>query len=85
MGIRPEHMEITTGNDFALEGVVKISEALGEVTQVYFDKKSKDSPAIAKLIGVHRDVRDTVLRMTTQPEHVHLFSDEQSLLYADPS
>ncbi len=81
VGIRPEHMEVTNGTDYALEGNVEISEALGEVTQVYFDKKSKDSPAIAKLIGIHRDVRNTVLRMTAQAENVHLFANEQSLLY----
>jgi len=81
VGIRPEHMQLTDGDNYALEGRVKISEALGEVTQVYFDKQSKGSPAIAKLIGVHRDVRDTVLRMDAEPQHVHLFANEQSLLY----
>jgi len=81
VGIRPEHLEMTSANDFALEGCVNISEALGEVTQVYLDKDSKGSPAIAKLTGIHRNIRNTVIRMTAQPEHVHLFANEQSLLY----
>lgn len=81
VGIRPEHMEITDDANYALEGKVNISEALGEVTQVYFDKKSKDAPAIAKLAGIHRNVRDTVLRMSAKAENVHLFSNELSLLY----
>lgn len=81
VGIRPEHLDITSAADYALEGHVNISEALGEVTQVYLDKQSKGSPAIAKLSGIHRNIRNTVIRMTAQPEHVHLFSKEQSLLY----
>jgi len=81
VGIRPEHLEITSADDFALEGNVNISEALGEVTQVYLDKNSLGSPAIAKLTGIHRNIRNTVIRMTAQPEHVHLFANEQSLLY----
>jgi len=81
VGIRPEHMDVTDGADYALEGQVNISEALGEVTQVYLDKESKGSPAIAKLSGIHRNIRNTVIRMTAKPEHVHLFSKEQSLFY----
>jgi len=81
VGIRPEHLEVTSAVDYALQGQVNISEALGEVTQVYLDKPSKGGPAIAKLIGIHRDVRNTVIRLTAKPEHVHLFSGEQSLLY----
>jgi len=81
VGIRPEHMEMTQDANYALEGKVNIAEALGEVTQVYLDKQSKNSPAIAKLAGIHRDVRGTVIRMGAQPENVHLFANEQSLLY----
>jgi len=81
VGIRPEHLDVTSGADFALEGRVNISEALGEVTQVYLDKESKGGPAIAKLPGIHRDVRNTVIRMSAKPEHVHLFHEEQSLFY----
>jgi len=81
VGIRPEHMEVTDGSDYALEGRVNVSETLGEVTQVYFDKESKGNPVIAKLNGVHRGVRDSVIRMSAKAEHVHLFANEQSLLY----
>lgn len=81
VGIRPEHMDVTTSSDYALEGRINVSETLGEVTQVYFDKKSKGGPVIAKLAGVHRGVRDTVIRVTAESKHVHLFAAEQSLLY----
>ncbi len=81
IGVRPEHLEVTTSTDYALEGRVNISEALGEVTQVYLDKESKGGPAIAKLAGIHRDIRNSVIRMTAKPENFHLFSNERSLLY----
>ena len=81
VGIRPEHFEITDSSDYALDGRVNVAETLGEVTQLYFDKESKGSPVIAKLAGIHRGIRNTNIRMSTQPEHVHLFADEQSLLY----
>ncbi len=81
VGIRPEHLEVTQDSNYALEGRVNIAEALGEVTQVYFDKLSKNAPVIAKLSGIHRDVRGTILRMGASPENVHLFAQEQSLLY----
>jgi len=81
VGIRPEHLEMTQGANYALEGRVDIAEALGEVTQVYFDKQSNNSRAIAKLSGIHRDIRGSVVRMGAKPENVHLFADQQSLLY----
>ena len=81
IGIRPEHLEITDAANYALEGNVTIAEALGEVTQVYFDKQSKGNRAIAKLTGIHRDIRHSTLRMSAQPEHIHLFANEQSLAY----
>ncbi|MEM7378918.1 MAG: TOBE domain-containing protein, partial [Pseudomonadota bacterium] len=80
IGIRPEHVTVTQGAAFAVEARVKIVEALGEVTQVYLDDASDAQPAtIAKLAGVHRNLRDTTMRLTAPPEHVHLFQDGQSL------
>ncbi len=81
VGMRPEHLEITSGTDYAIESRVKISEVLGEVTQVYFESENQQNPTIAKLAGVHRNVKGETLRMTTQPEHVHLFNNQKSLLY----
>ena len=82
IGIRPEDMEPTTSDNYAFENVVEISEALGEVTQVYFKRQTADAnPVIAKLQGIHRDVRGRNMRMTAEPGKVHLFADGQSLLY----
>ena len=79
VGLRPEHLYITDATNFALESNVRITEALGEFTQVYFDSDEQNHSVIAKLPGVHRGVRNTVLRMTADPENVHLFSNGNSL------
>jgi alpha-glucoside transport system ATP-binding protein len=82
VGIRPEDMMTTDSENYAFEGKVAISEALGEVTQVYFSKpQSGEAPVIAKLPGVHRDVRNQAMRMTADPSKLHLFADGRSLLY----
>ena len=82
VGIRPEDMLITAGDAFAFEGAVEIREALGEVTQVYFEKSAgRDAPVIAKLPGIHKDLRGQTLRMSADASKVHLFHDGESLLY----
>jgi len=82
VGIRPEDMLPTDGENYAFEGNIAISEKLGEVTQVYFEKQNPDhEPVIAKLPGIHRGVRGNALRMTAEPAKVHLFANGQSLLY----
>lgn len=82
IGIRPEDMTPVTDDNYAFENAVKISEALGEVTQVYFEKQTTDSvPVIAKLPGIHRDMRSKTMRMSADAGKIHLFADGQSLLY----
>ena len=82
VGIRPEDMQSVTGENFAFENVVQIAEALGEVTQLYFKRQTADSnPVIAKLQGIHRDVRNKSMRMSADPSKVHVFVDGKSLHY----
>ncbi|WP_298256516.1 sn-glycerol-3-phosphate ABC transporter ATP-binding protein UgpC [uncultured Litoreibacter sp.] len=82
VGIRPEDMQVTDGGDYAFRGTVNIVEALGEVTQLYFAKSNPDQePVIAKLQGIHPDVRGTEMTMTADPSKVHLFFEGKSLLY----
>ena len=82
VGIRPEDMKLTNGDVYAYAGEVGISEALGEVTQIYFKTDAAtDTPVIAKLPGIHRDVRNTAMKVTADPGKVHLFKDGISLLY----
>ena len=82
VGIRPEDMIATDGDNYAYAGTVNIVEALGEVTQLYFAKSSPEhEPVIAKLQGIHTGVRGKVISMTADPSKVHLFADSKSLLY----
>ncbi len=82
VGIRPEDMFVTEDASFAFQGEVGISEALGEVTQLYFKTDAEGAdPVIAKLPGIHTDMRDKALRLTAQAAKVHLFSNGKSLYY----
>ena len=83
IGIRPEDFVAAGGDDFAFEGRVGITEALGEVTLLYFDSKGStgDDPVIAKLSGIHPSKRGQVLRLGAAPEKIHLFHKGISLLY----
>jgi len=80
VGIRPEDMVATESEDYAFEGRVEIVEALGEVTQLYFERRTPESePVIAKLAGIHRGMRGESVRMTADPAKVHLFANGRSL------
>jgi alpha-glucoside transport system ATP-binding protein len=81
IGIRPEDMISTTGDEFAFEGKVNITEALGEVTLLYFDKVGDNDAVIGKLPGIHADLRGTKVRMVAAPEKVQIFHNGTSLLY----
>ncbi|MGR3492260.1 MAG: ABC transporter ATP-binding protein, partial [Shimia sp.] len=84
IGIRPEDMVATDGTDYAFEGKVNITEALGEVTLLYFDVgdgADVTDTVIGKLAGIHKDMRGKTVRMTADPAKVHVFSNGTSLLY----
>ena len=81
VGVRPEDFIITNDGDSIYEGTVEIIEALGELTQLYFEKKGRETPIIAKLAGIHPQLRRQTVKMTALPEKVHLFANGTSLLY----
>ncbi len=80
VGIRPEDF-IETEGDFVYEGVVNITEALGEVTLLYFRDAPQHDPVIAKLPGIHADVRGQSVRLTAEPDKVQVFHNGRSLHY----
>ncbi len=80
IGIRPEDMTETTG-EAAFVGQVEITEALGEVTLLYFKKQGGGSSVVAKLPGIHADLRNKTVRLTAIPSKVHVFHKGRSLLY----
>jgi alpha-glucoside transport system ATP-binding protein len=81
VGVRPEDLVPTEDADFLYHGNVDYTEALGEVTLLYFHTEGDAPPVIAKLPGVHADLRGRDVRLKADPTKVHLFSNGKSLLY----
>ncbi|WP_299937838.1 sn-glycerol-3-phosphate ABC transporter ATP-binding protein UgpC [uncultured Pelagimonas sp.] len=80
VGVRPEDFVIAAG-DMVFTGTVKITEALGEVTLLYFEPVNGAEPVIAKLPGIHKEMRGKEVALTTTADKVHLFANGTSLLY----
>ncbi|SLN34675.1 Maltose/maltodextrin import ATP-binding protein MalK [Pseudoruegeria aquimaris] len=82
VGVRPEDMVICGPDEAPLfTGTVDITEALGEVTLLYFKAEAGQDPVIAKLPGIHAGLRGTTVNLKADPAKVHLFSNGHSLLY----
>ena len=74
---------MTATDAFIFEGKVSITEALGEVTLLYFEPVGDADPVIGKLAGIHKGLRGETVRLGADPSKVHVFKDTQSLLYRD--
>ena len=57
VGVRPEDLTETDGEDYIFHGKVGITEALGEVTLLYFEPQGDNDALIGKLPGIHADLR----------------------------
>ncbi|MBV7379430.1 ABC transporter ATP-binding protein [Maritimibacter dapengensis] len=80
VGIRPEDFTVLEGEGAAIyEGKVDYLEALGEVTLLYFEADSGANPVIAKLPGIHGDLRGRTVKLTADPARVHMFSNGNSM------
>ena len=80
IGVRPEDLLATTDAPI-FTGEVAITEALGEVTLLYFARQGEDSQVVAKLPGIHKDLRRTKVALGADPAKVHLFANGISLLH----
>ncbi len=84
IGVRPEDFVSThEGEQRIYRGKVNITEALGEVTLLYFEPQGENDPVIGKLAGIHKNLRGNEVELTAVPSKVHVFMDTQSLLYRD--
>ncbi len=84
IGVRPEDFVNTDDpNNSIYRGTVNITEALGEVTLLYFEPQGEAEPVIGKLQGIHEGLRGREVSLTADPAKVHVFLDTQSLLYRD--
>jgi alpha-glucoside transport system ATP-binding protein len=80
VGVRPEDLVETEG-EALFTGEVDITEALGEVTLLYFKRQGEAAQVLAKLPGIHADLRHKVVKLAADPRKVHLFLNGRSLLY----
>jgi len=80
VGVRPEDL-VPTAGDPLFEGTVNYTEALGEVTILYFTKSSDANPMIGKLPGIHADLRGQTVRLAADPAKVQVFHNGRSLYY----
>jgi alpha-glucoside transport system ATP-binding protein len=80
VGIRPEDF-LETDGDYIFEGKVEITEALGEVTLLYFERQGDAEQVIGKLPGIHADLRGNSVKLGATPDKVHIFHEGTSLLY----
>ena len=76
-GIRPEDLSIVDGDKKpVLQGQVSLVESLGEVTMIYVDIEGRDEPLVAKLAGTHMFERGSTIKLTAEPEKMHVFDSE---------
>jgi alpha-glucoside transport system ATP-binding protein len=80
VGVRPEDL-IATDHDPVFTGEVEFTEALGEVTLLYFKRQGGADPVVGKLPGIHAGLRHKRVALTADPKKVHLFHNGLSLLY----
>ncbi|WP_296475121.1 ABC transporter ATP-binding protein [Roseinatronobacter sp.] len=82
LGARPEDLVATDGDDFLYSGEVELLEALGELTVLYFKPESVGAaPVLAKLAGIHTDLKGRKVKLKADPSKIHLFHNKVSLLY----
>ena len=79
VGVRPEDFTLAGSATPMIEGVVDFTEALGEVTLLYFMANGDAEPLIGKLPGIHKDLRGQSVSLVAAPEKVHLFAGGLSL------
>jgi len=82
VGVRPEHLTgAPEGGQWLFRGTVNITEALGELTVLYFKPQDGAPSVLAKLPGIHSDLRGRDVSLVADPANVHLFHDGRSLHY----
>ncbi|MCX5495908.1 sn-glycerol-3-phosphate ABC transporter ATP-binding protein UgpC [Kaistia dalseonensis] len=78
-GVRPEDLEITTGDFSIFRGTVDIVEQLGEVTLIYVDVGTTE-PVVAKIANDIPVAKGDKVALTTELRHLHVF-DEKGIAY----
>lgn len=82
VGVRPEDLA-QSNDEYLYKGRVEYTEALGEVTLLYFNSQGDNPAVVAKLPGVHAALRGQQVGMTASMGKIHLFHNGESLVYRD--
>ena len=78
-GVRPEDLQITTGDDAIFRGTIDIVEQLGEVTLIYVDIGTEE-PIVAKLENDIPFTKGDQIALTSPLKHLQVF-DEKGVAY----
>jgi ABC-type sugar transport system ATPase subunit len=78
-GVRPEDLEVTTGDDAIFRGTIDIVEQLGEVTLIYVDIGTEE-PIVAKLENDIPFTKGETIALTSPLRHLQVF-DEKGVAY----
>jgi ABC-type sugar transport system ATPase subunit len=78
-GVRPEDLEIATGEDAIFRGTIDIVEHLGEVTLIYVDIGTEE-PIVAKLENDIPFAKGDPIALTSALKHLQVF-DEKGVAY----
>lgn len=76
LGIRPEHLTVSTEDAARFRLKVEFIETLGADTVVHGTIEKEGPPLILRVPGVMKITRGDVLPITFDPLHIHLFNPE---------
>ncbi|PKR54285.1 sn-glycerol-3-phosphate import ATP-binding protein UgpC [Thalassospira marina] len=76
VGIRPEHLSITTPTNSKITARVRMIEALGAETLVYLTFGSNNEGITLRMQGTHQFAAGDELALYSNPAQIHLFDRE---------
>jgi ABC-type sugar transport system ATPase subunit len=79
LGIRPEDLHPTTGDDALFEGRVSLVEHLGEVSMIYVDTGAGGT-LMAKVPGDAQVAKGSAIRLAADQTHIHAFAPNGTTL-----
>jgi len=80
VGIRPEHLLMTTGEQGVSARVMTV-ESLGDTAYLYADSALAPEGLIARIPPLDKHVKGAALKLRAAPEHCHLF-DQSGAAFA---
>ena len=80
VGVRPEDLAPVEGAPL-FSGKVSFTEALGEVTILYFEPQDQAGQIISKLNGIHPELRGKTVTLGAAASKVQIFHNGVSLYY----